>query len=196
MHLLIISGFLGSGKTTILIKLAQLATQKGLRVAILVNEIGEIGIDDQLMRQLDLNVWELLNGCICCSLSKDLPATLQKIADGYSPDFILLEPSGAADLENVLSSLKYYRGSPLQSRRTAVIIDPLRLEKLIKVMTPLITSQIKLADIILINKMDVASDTEMNHAKTITTEFNSGNKIFCISAKDQLEPDVLLELLP
>ena len=52
MHLLTISGFLGSGKTTLIIKLAKAATQKGLRAAILVNEVGEIGIDDQLLRQL------------------------------------------------------------------------------------------------------------------------------------------------
>ena len=106
MHLLTISGFLGSGKTTLIIKLAKAATRKGLRVAILVNEVGEIGIDDQLLRQLDMNVYELLSGCICCSLATDLPGTLQKLAQDFKPDLVLLEPSGVADLEKVLSALR------------------------------------------------------------------------------------------
>ncbi len=64
MRLLMVTGFLGSGKTTLVIKLVQAAITQGQRVAILVNEIGEVGIDDQLMRQLGLNVWEMVNGCI------------------------------------------------------------------------------------------------------------------------------------
>ena len=79
MHLLLISGFLGSGKTTLIIKLAQAATEAGRKTAILVNEIGQIGLDDQLMRQLDLDVYELLGGCICCTLSSGLVAALEKL---------------------------------------------------------------------------------------------------------------------
>jgi G3E family GTPase len=112
MHLLLVTGFLGSGKTTLIIPLAQSVVQLKRRVAILVNEIGEIGIDNQLMRQLDLNVWELLAGCICCTLSGDLVATLQKLDADYAPDLVIVEPSGAADPRNVLTALPYYRGRP------------------------------------------------------------------------------------
>jgi G3E family GTPase len=96
MHLLLIAGFLGSGKTTLTINLSRAAVARGQRVAILVNEIGEIGIDNQLMRQLELNVWELFGGCICCSLSGDLVSSLQKLDSSYNPDLVILEPSGAA----------------------------------------------------------------------------------------------------
>ncbi|MBW2368776.1 MAG: hypothetical protein JRH15_12915 [Deltaproteobacteria bacterium] len=65
MHLITISGFLGAGKTTLILNLAEAITARGVRVAILVNEIG---IDDQFMEANDLNVRQLLNGCICCSL--------------------------------------------------------------------------------------------------------------------------------
>ncbi|MCL5952374.1 MAG: cobalamin biosynthesis protein CobW, partial [Chloroflexi bacterium] len=79
MHLLLFAGFLGSGKTSLIIPLAKAVVKSERRAAIVVNEIGEIGIDNQLMRQLDLNVWELVAGCICCTLSADLVTTLQKL---------------------------------------------------------------------------------------------------------------------
>lgn len=196
MHLLTISGFLGSGKTTFIVNLAEKATQIGFRTAILVNEIGEIGIDDQLMRQLDLNVWQLLNGCICCSLATDLPGTLQKLAEEFSPDLVLLEPSGAADLQNVLSTLVYYRGEPLQSQLNIVLLDPLRLEKLMKVLNPLITCQINHANVILINKADVATKDELAYAKEIVEKLKPNATKRCISAKNNLDPAILAELLP
>ena len=196
MHLLTVSGFLGSGKTTLIIKLAEAATRKGRRVAILVNEVGEIGIDDQLMHQLDLNVWQLLNGCICCTLAKDLPGTLQKLTKDYSPDLVLLEPSGAADLQKVLSALVYYRGEPLQSRRNVILLDPLRLKILIKVLNPLITSQINHADVVLINKADVATDEEIKYARGIVAELKYNGNARCLSVKKNLDPALLAELLP
>ena len=196
MHLLTISGFLGSGKTTFLIKLCKAATEKGLRVAILVNEIGEIGIDDQLMRQLDLNVWQILDGCICCTLAKDLPGTLQKLVVDYSPDIVLLEPSGAADLEKVLSTLVYYKGAPLESQKTVALVDPLRLEKLFKVLSRLITSQIQHADMVLINKTDIATEEELKKTQALLADVRPNGNIFCISAKHTIEHELLAELLP
>lgn len=196
MHLLTVSGFLGAGKTTFLIKLAQAAVQKGVKTAVLVNEIGEIGIDDQLMRQLELNVWQLLNGCICCSLAKDLPRTLQKLVEDYAPDLVLLEPSGAADLPKVLASLVYYKGAPLQSQRTVTIVDPLRLAKLIQVMAPLITSQIRHADLVLINKTDAATGQVLQEVRALVQELKPIGKTSMISAKKNIDPALLEELLP
>ena len=87
MQLLIVSGFLGTGKTTFIIKFVKSALQKGVKIAILVNEVGEIGIDDQLMRRLGLNVWEILGGCICCTLAVNLNETLDKLLQEYKPKY-------------------------------------------------------------------------------------------------------------
>jgi G3E family GTPase len=196
MHLLTISGFLGSGKTTLLIKLAEATTRGGLRVAVLVNEIGEMGIDDQMMRRLDLNVYELLNGCICCTLAADLAITLQNLETDYSPDLVLLEPSGVADPRNVLGALKHYRGRPLESFRCAVLLDPLRLPMLMEILTPLMTSLIQQAHLVIINKSDVASKKELADAKRIAGEIHPEVKTLCISATNNPDPALLSELLP
>lgn len=196
MHLLLFTGFLGSGKTSFVVPLAKAVTEAKRRVAIIVNEIGEIGIDNQLMRQLDLNVWELLNGCICCTLSGDLVSTLQKLDADYSPDLVIVESSGAANPGNVLSALPYYRGKPLQSVNIVSILDPLRLQMLIEVMTPLITSQIRHADLVIVNKIDLASPDEVAFACRTAQEINQEASIRCANAGHRLEPALMSELVP
>jgi G3E family GTPase len=195
MRLLLFSGFLGSGKTTLVIKLAHLAVERGKKVAILVNEIGEVGIDNQLMRQLDMNVWELLNGCICCTLSADLVSTLKQLDSDYSLDLTIVEPSGAADPKSILSALPYYKGTPLESIQTVSVLDPLRLEMLIEVMTPLIVSQIKHADLILISKCDQANSEEIAFARQVAQEHNPNAKVMDFS-KDSPVNALVKEIAP
>jgi G3E family GTPase len=195
MRLLLVTGFLGSGKTTLVIKLAQAITGRGLQVAILVNEIGEIGIDDQLMRRLDLNVWELLNGCICCTLSADLVSTLHKLDAEYHPDLVIIEPSGAADPRSIMNAMPYYRGSPLDGLITITILDPLRHVVLMEVMTPLITSQIERADMILISKCDLAAQEEIEYACLAAQEINPDAKLF-LSDGNTLPSEMIEALTP
>jgi G3E family GTPase len=196
MHLLLIAGFLGSGKTTLTITLSRAAVARGQRVAILVNEIGEIGIDNQLMRQLELNVWELFGGCICCSLSGDLVTSLQKLDSSYSPDLAILEPSGAAEPGNILSALPYYGGRPLQSIKTLALLDPLRLATLYEVLTPLITKQVQGADWLVITKADVASAQEVAVARRIAAELNTNARLVALNAREPLDSALSKEWLP
>jgi G3E family GTPase len=195
MHLFLVAGFLGSGKTTLVIRLAKAAREAGRRVAILVNEVGEIGIDDQLLRQLSLNVWELTSGCICCTLSGDLINTLQLLDNDYQPDLVLLEPSGVAEPGNILTLLPYYRGRPLDGVSSITLIDPLRAQMLYEVLTPLITAQIQRADMLLVTKTDVASAEEVEQARQLASELNPAAKLFCLSAKETIAPELLAELL-
>ncbi|MGQ9675085.1 MAG: CobW family GTP-binding protein [Chloroflexota bacterium] len=196
MHLLLISGFLGSGKTTLIIRLAQVAGRNGSRVAVVVNEIGEIGIDDQVMRQVGLNVWELLGGCICCTLSGDLVKTLESLDADYAPDLAIVEASGAANPRTVLSALPYYRGRPLDSMRTLTVVDPLRLRMLLETLTPLVTSQIEQADIVVVSKTDQASTEETEAARQAVVDINPRVRIRCLSAKSEPEATFLTEVLP
>jgi G3E family GTPase len=195
VHLLLITGFLGSGKTTLVIRLAKAVSGHNLRTAIMVNEIGEIGIDNQLMRQLDLNVWELLGGCICCTLAGDLVTTLQQLDRDYHPDLVIVEPSGAADPAGVLKALPYYHGTPLESIRTITILDPLRLPILYEVMSPLITAHIQQADLILISKCDLASASEIAFASQTAQELNLQASLFH-SDLQELPSDLISAILP
>jgi G3E family GTPase len=196
MHLVTISGFLGTGKTTLILNIVEAAVARGIRVAILVNEIGEIGIDDQLFGQHDLNVQQLLNGCVCCSLSKDLPRTLEELVEVYDPELAILEPSGAADLIKVLAALRYYRGKPLSSQTRITLLDPLRLEKLKAVVGPLIISQMKGADHLLLTKADLADPSQIDRARQWIRKEMPEIEPIAICARDPLPQEICKELLP
>jgi len=195
MRLLLVTGFLGSGKTTLILSLAEAAGRAGQRAAIIVNEIGEVGIDNQLMRQLDLDVWELFNGCICCTLTADLVTTLQKLDAGYAPDLVIVEPSGAADPKNLLNALPYYRGRPLESIRWVTVLDPLRLPMLLEVLEPLITAGICQADVLILSKIDLATTEELADAVAATRGINARAPLYPLALGAELPPELASELL-
>ncbi|MBI5591633.1 MAG: cobalamin biosynthesis protein P47K [Deltaproteobacteria bacterium] len=196
MHLLVVTGFLGSGKTTLLLRLAELARGSERKVAILVNEIGEIGIDNQLMRRLGHNVWELLGGCICCSLAGDVIGTLERVKADFDPDLVLLEPTGAADPRNLMNVLNTYHGVYFKSLIRVALLDPLRLTMLMVVLSPLITTTVQQADLVLVNKADVASPEEMAFAFETISRLSPSVPVDTLCARDAIEPRIIRKLLP
>ena len=196
MQVLVIAGFLGSGKTTAIIGLAEAVREYDLKVAIIVNEIGEVGIDDQVLRQLDFDVWELLSGCICCSLTGDLLQTLDKLESEYDVDLVIVEPSGAANPQQIIDALDTYSAVSIESVFTTVVIDPLRLNELMEILEPLISSQIKLADLIIISKADLASADDIYKAKETARDINPNAQLLAVSLKGAWEPGMTKELLP
>jgi G3E family GTPase len=196
MHLLVVTGFLGSGKTTLVVKLAQTVINRGRKAAIIVNEIGEIGIDGQLMQQLDLNVWEMYNGCICCTLAADLVPTLEKLDQEHSVDLVILEPSGVAEPANILRALPYYKGRALESVKTVSVLDALRTMALYEVLTPHITKQIETASLLLVNKADAALEEEIAKVRRLAAELNPEAKIVALSIRESLPTEILREVLP
>jgi len=196
MHLLVIAGFLGSGKTTAIIGLAKTVRQYDLKVAIVVNEIGEIGIDDQVLKQLDFDVWELLSGCICCSLTGDLLQTLDKLDSEYDVDLVIVEPSGAANPQQIIAALGTHSAVPIETVFTAVVIDPLRLNELMEILQPLISSQIELADLIIISKADLASPEDISKAEETARSFNPKAQLKPVSLKSVPGQRLVKDLLP
>jgi len=191
MRLTIISGFLGNGKTSLIIKAARQALKQKMKVAILVNEIGDVGIDDQFMRKLGMNVWEILGGCICCTLAGNLEQALDRLYDDYHPDLVLMEPSGVADPRAIDQILGSYDNLTAIQVHKVTIVDPLRLDMMMAVLTPLITSQIQNAEMVIINKQDTASAEEMAQAIRIVDELNPEVRKICLSVRDETDERVM-----
>ena len=93
----IISGFLGAGKTTLIKKLIKEALG-GEKVVLIENEFGEIGIDGGFLKEAGIEITEMNSGCICCTLVGDFGAALKDVITKYSPDRIIIEPSGVGKL--------------------------------------------------------------------------------------------------
>ena len=96
----IVSGFLGAGKTTLIKKLLK-ESLADTKVVLIENEFGEIGIDGGFLKESGIEIKEMNSGCICCSLVGDFGTSLREVLDTYTPDRILIEPSGVGQLKAI-----------------------------------------------------------------------------------------------
>jgi G3E family GTPase len=155
MDLLLISGFLGSGKTTVVLStIDEITKRKHKKVVVIVNDFGKIGIDGKVMEKYGLKVREMPSGCICCTLGSDLLTTLRDVAEAFKPDLVVIEPTGVADPEAIHSTLKLYVGPPIESTKIVIIVDAERYEVISKALERPLKNQLKAAQIIILNKMD------------------------------------------
>ena len=153
MKLLIMAGFLGSGKTTLLLQIAKRLSTASLKIAIIENEIGEIGVDGDYLNLEGLHVQKLFGGCICCTLSSGLIETLEKIEAHYQPDLVILEATGAARPGDILINLNKLQ-SKVGGIKIVTLVDAPRFEMLMEMMEPLLTAQIEAAHTVVVNKID------------------------------------------
>lgn len=162
----IITGFLGVGKTTTINAL--LANKpEGESWAVLVNEFGQIGIDQEMMPEQDgLHVKELAGGCICCSLGASLSQTLQELLKRSTPDRLIIEPTGIGHPEGIIDTLMGPAfAHQLDVRATVCLLDPRWLEEEGVIDNDIFHDQLNLSDVVLINKCDLADPAQIEVAE-------------------------------
>jgi G3E family GTPase len=166
MELILISGFLGSGKTTILLSTVDqiIATTKK-RVVIIKNDFGNVGIDAKVMEKFGLGIRELPSGCICCTMGVDFLKTLTAVATEYRPDIIFVEPSGLADPFSIITLMKGYKGPNVDRIRITIIVDAVRFNLISRAMPVSMERQLKIGDLIVINKIDEATREQIDEVK-------------------------------
>ena len=160
MNVLCIAGFLGSGKTTILLEVAHALAEDGSSLAVIENEIGEVGIDGGYVREQGLPVRELFGGCICCTLQVGLVETFRTVSDAYHPDWVVIEPTGLA-APGEITDLVAANVPELDRLRVLTVVDAERWPMLLQVVEPLGTSQLESADVVAVNKIDVVDETAL-----------------------------------
>lgn len=181
MNLLCIAGFLGSGKTTVLLGLARSMTESGLRLAIVENEIGDVGVDGGYVRQAGLPVQELFGGCICCTLQTGLVETLRALEQQYAPDWVIVEPTGLAAPGDLMKTVHTYMPQIARSR-VLTLVDAGRWEMLQQVVEPLITAQLEAADVVAVNKVDQVDGAVLDEIEEAVRHMNASAPIRRMSA--------------
>jgi len=171
MRMIVMGGFLGSGKTTILMKIANTFIGKGKKVAVLVNDIGEIGVDGKTLAAEGYNTTELPDGCVCCSLKSELQIAVRNIAKDLNPDIMLIEPTGLAlpckIVEAIGGTKELFDDMPdFDAPEIVGIVDAVRFPVFAKKKEKFVLEQLEGSKAVIINKIDVASakcltDTEM-----------------------------------
>jgi len=196
MFVTLLGGFLGSGKTTILVKLAKAANNSGLRVAIIVNEAGEVGIDGERISVEGYEVVEIAQGCICCSLAGTLRDTLIDINREFEPDLFILEPTGLALPDQVDEIIRLSRIGPDDVVKVGVV-DAYRFGLLLKKKRSFIEKQLSSSDVLIINKCDLVDDSVIQEARVNLSQISPGTEIFATSAlTGEGLDDVIKGILP
>jgi len=181
----IITGYLGSGKTTLLLHILNETKDK---LAILMNEFGEIGIDGKIIKGKNINMTELQGGCVCCSLTGEFEAAIKEIIEKTNPDSIVVETTGVAEPDAIAIDIE--DNIPFVSLDGIItIVDS---DALIRFPTIGHTGkmQIEMADIILLNKLDLVNKKQLQEVEEKIKEINK-NALFFKTIKCKIDINYL-----
>ena len=190
----IISGFLGAGKTTFIKKLLSEALS-GEKVVLIENEFGEIGIDGGFLKDAGIEVREMNSGCICCSLVGDFATSLKEILSKYTPDRVIIEPSGVGKLSDVLRAVADVEEELEVAGNSAVTLVDVKKAKLyMKNFGEFFNNQVQYAKTIVLSRTDIADQKKIDEAIALIREINQEATIIT-TPLTALSGEKLLEIL-
>jgi G3E family GTPase len=196
MELILISGFLGSGKTTMLLSTVdQIIAMTNKKVVIIKNDFGNVGIDAKVMEKSGLQVRELPSGCICCTLGVDFLETLTTVATEYHPDLVFVEPSGLADPASIITLMKGYKGPKVDRIRVMIIVDAVRFNLISRAMPAPMERQLKIGDVIVINKIDEATKEQIDEVRQAVQNMGLSTRLIMASALRRVNVDTVAKAM-
>ena len=189
----VFSGFLGAGKTTLIKKLLKEA-YAGEKLVLIENEFGEIGIDGGFMKDAGIQVTEMNQGCICCSLVGDFGKALAQVLEQFHPDRILIEPSGVGKLSDVLKAVMNVQSDDLVLNTYTTVVDASKIKMYMKNFGEFYDDQISHASCILLSRTQTASEEKIAAAVAMLREKNPTATIVT-TAWDHLTGEQILKAM-
>lgn len=188
MRIVQIAGFLGSGKTSALLLVSQkISGEFKKRVALIVNEIGDVPVDAKVLDVKGMKVKEIAGGCICCELGASLASTLVDLADFFNPDLVLIEPTGVAIPDQVKVAINMGTrdtNATIEIGPVIVLYDTFRVDELLanETVNNFITRQVFNADVVALNKVDLVDEDRLKYCERKVLEIKPDVKLLRISA--------------
>ena len=168
----IISGFLGAGKTTLIKKLIEQAF-KGEKLVLIENEFGEIGIDGGFLKDAGVQITEMNSGCICFSLVGDFGTALKQVITDYTPDRIIIEPSGVGKLSDVIKAVKDVSGDlDVELDSYTTVADVSKVKIYMKNFGEFFNNQIESANTIILSRTQTTTQDKIEKAVAMIREKN------------------------
>jgi len=190
----VISGFLGAGKTTFIKRLVEGNKDKG-KTIIIENEFGEIGIDGGFLKNSGIEIKEMNSGCICCSLAGDFEASLRELLEKYSPNRVIIEPSGVGKLSDVLKAVSdVEKDLPVESNSAVTVVDVKKCKMYMKNFGEFFNNQIQFANTIILSRTDLADDKKIEEAVALIKGVNPDATIVT-TPLDKLSDEKIEEML-
>lgn len=189
MKIILLGGFLGSGKTSVLTKIAQYITirntsDKKTPLVIIENEIGEISVDSKILG--DYKVKELFSGCICCSLAGDLTISINQIREDFNPEYIIVEATGLALPDKIADTILQYT-KDCEYLKIITIADASRFDEITESVDIFFNNQMKCGNIMLLNKIDLVDENKKNQILTKLSDINPNAELYAICANQNID---------
>lgn len=188
----VISGFLGAGKTTLIKKLFSARMGKE-RIALIENEFGEIGIDGSFLKESGVRIKEINSGCICCSLVGNFEQSLKEIIDAYSPDRIIIEPSGVGKLSDIVSAITN-TGLDLKINVLCTVVDGGKCGMYLKNFGEFYIDQVSKANVIVVSKTEKLSEAKISSTVELIKKYNS-EATFITTPLNEIDEELLIKNL-
>lgn len=186
MRILVVSGFLGAGKTTFIKELARRTRED---FSVMENEYGQVGIDGQLLAEKEmpesgeedagkLNIWELTEGCICCSMKSDFASSILTIANTIDPEYLIVEPTGVGMLSNVMNNIRLIQYERISLLSPITILDSNSFDRYCQEFPDIYRDQIASAGCVLVSKMEGADRQTLEQLEQRIRQINPDAEIF------------------
>jgi len=174
MKILLVSGFLGAGKTTFI---KEMAKNINLEFVVLENEYADIGVDKDFLDEKNLDVWEMSEGCICCSMKGDFKSSIKRIYSEINPEYLLIEPTGLGMLSSIIENIKELNNEDIEILRPISLIDVTSFDEYLESFNNFFLDNLKNTGKVILTKLESISPIEVENIKNRILELNADLEI-------------------
>ena len=174
MKILLVSGCLGAGKTTFI---KELAKNINLEFVVLENEYADIGVDKDFLDEKNLNVWEMSEGCICCSMKGDFKSSIKRIYSEINPEYLVVEPTGVGMLSSIIENIREINNNDIEILSPITLIDITSFSEYLETFNNFFTDNLKNTGKVILTKLENSNYFEIENIKNEILKINNNLEI-------------------
>ena len=174
MKVLLVSGFLGAGKTTFI---KEMSKNINLEFVVLENEYADIGVDGDFLDEKNLNVWEMSEGCICCSMKGDFKSSIKRIYSEINPEYLIIEPTGVGMLSSIIENIREINNNDIEILSPLTLIDVTSFNEYLKTFNNFFIDNLKNTGIVILTKLESFNPFDVESIKSEILKTNSNLEI-------------------
>ena len=174
MKILLVSGFLGAGKTTFI---KEMAKNINLEFVVLENEYADIGVDGDFLDEKNLNVWEMSEGCICCSMKGDFKSSIKRIYSEINPEYLIIEPTGVGMLSSIIENIREINNNDIEILSPITLIDITSFSEYLETFNSFFTDNLKNTGKVILTKLENSNYFEIENIKNEILKINNNLEI-------------------
>ena len=174
MKVLLVSGFLGAGKTTFI---KEMSKNINLEFVVLENEYADIGVDGNFLDEKNLNVWEMSEGCICCSMKGDFKSSIKRIYSEINPEYLIIEPTGVGMLSSIIENIREINNNDIEILSPLTLIDVTSFNEYLKTFNNFFIDNLKNTGEIILTKLNSFNSFDIENIKNEISKINNNLEI-------------------